>query len=181
MVKLDLAMELQSEDGGNLRLAIPAIITARYPLMPAAEEVGGTAAEEVQAVKEGAHGPGTASFSFDVHLVMSSPVLGLTSPTHKAEFACSPSFEDPAQAKASMQLDSMPDREMVLIIKLERPLENRCWIEPCAKGGKSAALAVLYPDMLSVQGLLDSQSPQQQLHRDIPKEFLFVLDRSGSM
>lgn len=80
-----------------------------------------------------------------------------------------------------MQLDSMPDREMVLNIRLERPLENRCWIEPCARGGKSAAIAVLYPDMLSVQGLLDSQSPQQQPQRDIPKEFMFVLDRSGSM
>merc|ERR1719401_1645478 len=75
----------------------------------------------------------------------------------------------------------MPDREIVLNIRLERPLEHRCWIEPCGNSGKSAALAVLYPDALSVQALLDSQAPKQQQQLNLPKEFLFVLDRSGSM
>jgi len=69
-----------------------------------------------------------------------------------------------------------------LNIKLARPLEHRCWIEPCPNGSNAAALAVLYPDMLSVQGVLDAQTGQQQHQQpELPKEFLFVLDRSGSM
>jgi len=39
----------------------------------------------------------------------------------------------------------------------------------------------VYPDMLSAQGLLDEKDPQQRQPLDHPKEFLFVLDRSGSM
>jgi Ca2+-binding EF-hand superfamily protein len=180
-VKLELALELQSEGDGNLRLAIPAIITARYPLVPGAHQAAPSVHEELQAVAEGAQGPGSAAFSFNVHLVMPSPVLGVTSPTHKADFACSPMFHDPTQAKASMDLFSMPDREIVLNVKIERPLEHRCWVEPCATTGKLAALAIVYPDTLSAQGLLDEKDPQQHQPLDHPKEFLFVLDRSGSM
>lgn len=180
-VKLELALELQSEGDGNLRLAIPAIITARYPLVPGAHPAAPSVQEELQAVAEGAQGPGSAAFSFNVHLVMPSPVLGVTSPTHAADFACSPMFHDPTQAKASMELSSMPDREIVLNVKIERPLEPRCWVEPCAATGKLAALAVVYPDRLSAQGLLDEKDPQQRQPLDYPKEFLFVLDRSGSM
>jgi hypothetical protein len=176
-VKLDLALELQSEGDGSLRLAIPAIISARYPLtLPAQQDL-----DEMQAISEGAKGPGAGSFSFNIHLVMASPVVGLTSPTHQADFSCSPLFHDASQAKASMQLSSMPDREMVLCINLERPLEHRCWIEPYGNSGKSTALAMLYPDSQSVQDLLDAQAPRWQKQFNPPKEFLFVLDRSGSM
>jgi len=75
----------------------------------------------------------------------------------------------------------MPDREIVLNIKVKSHLETRCWIEDCLGSGSSAALAVLYPDSLQVQALLDDQDPKGHLAIDLPKEFLFVLDRSGSM
>jgi Ca2+-binding EF-hand superfamily protein len=179
-VRLEMAMELQNEGDGNLRLAIPAIIACRYPLLQSGQE-SKQSLEEMQAVTEGAQGPGTAAFSFDVHLVMASAVLGVTSPTHRNGFSCSPLFHDPTQAKASMRLPSMPDREMVLNITVQNPLEHRCWIEPCVVPGKAALLGVLYPDVASVQAVLDAQSPDRKQQLDSPKEFLFVLDRSGSM
>jgi len=174
-VELEIAMELQSHGGGNLRLAIPAIITARYPLTSAESN------DEANAIEEGARGAGAASFRFDVHFKMASAVLGVCSPTYNADFACSPMFHDPTEARASLKLPSMPDREIVLNIELEKPLDSRCWIEPCNKNGRSAAMAILYPDGLAAQALLDAQCPQQKPAADRPKEFLFVLDRSGSM
>jgi len=175
-ITLEMALELQPEGDGALRLAIPAIISARYPLAQSLPS-----ADKVDAVAEGAMGPGAASFSLKVHLTMASPVLGVQSPTHRAEFNCSPLFHDPMQAKASLQLSTMPDREMVLNIKLARPLEQRCWIEPCLEGGGAAALAVLYPEEGVLKELFSRQAGEQQPHRSKSKEFLFVLDRSGSM
>eukprot|EP00930_Biecheleria_cincta_P075334 TRINITY_DN6249_c0_g1_i1.p1 TRINITY_DN6249_c0_g1~~TRINITY_DN6249_c0_g1_i1.p1 ORF type:complete len:963 (-),score=197.04 TRINITY_DN6249_c0_g1_i1:30-2864(-) len=178
-IVLEMAMELQSLGDGGLRLAIPAIISSRYPLAPAANS---TAAEEAEAVAQGSEGPGAASFGFNVHLMMPSPVLGLQSPTHPGNCSCSPTFYDPNQAKASMNLPSMPDREMVLNIQLANPLENRCWIEPCANSGGAAAIAVIYPDEQSINALFKSQAGQQEQQECVvSKEFFFVLDRSGSM
>jgi len=180
-IKLELALELQSERDGNLRLAIPAIISARYPLV-ASSQPAQDVMEEMEALAEGAQGPGTGSFSFNAHFAMSCPVLGVCSPTHDTQFSCSPLFHDPTQAKASLRLPAMPDREMVLNIKLTRPLEHRCWIEPCSDGHNAAALAVLYPDELSVQTLFAAQAGEQQHQQlELPKEFWFVMDRSGSM
>jgi hypothetical protein len=158
----------------------PAIITSRYPLAQVGQQTE-EFVDELQAVSEGSRGPGSATFSFNVHLVMASPVLGVTSPTHDAHFSCSPLFHDPTQAKAAMILPSMPDREIVLNIKVKSHLEAHCWIEDCVGSGSSAALAVLYPDSLQVQALLDDQDPKGHLAIDLPKELLFVLDRSGSM
>mmetsp|Transcript_131558 Transcript_131558/g.281265 ORF Transcript_131558/g.281265 Transcript_131558/m.281265 type:complete len:948 (-) Transcript_131558:58-2901(-) len=175
-VLLELAMELQSECDGCLRLAMPALIAARYPL-------AADSAEEALAVAEGAMGPGSGSFSFKVHLHMASPVLGVRSPTHEAHFSCSPLFHDPTQARASMQLPRMPDREMVLNISLASPLEQRCWVEPHVEDGdgSAAALAVLYPDEASLRQLFAAAEGGSQKEVETPKEFIFVLDRSGSM
>lgn len=166
-VTLSLALELVSERDGTLRLAIPAIISQRYPLAPLGEEAG--------ALEEGARGPGSAEFRLDVSFAMHCPVLGVQSPTHVSHFACSPLFHDPNQARARLQMPSMPDREMVLNITLAKPHSSRCWLEagPCP-----AVLAVLHPSEL-VQGLFAKDLEGSVVSNS--KEFLFLLDRSGSM
>lgn len=180
VVVLEMALELQSEGDGGLRLAIPAIVAPRYPLAPAPHQAPEARAEELEALAEAALGPGAAPFGFHVHLSMPCAVLGVQSPSHQGQFSCSPLFHDPTQAKASMQLPTMPDREIVLSVKLARPLGSRCWIEPCAQGGSSAALAVIYPDEPSLRKLLRPHAGEQDKPQ-AAKEFLFLLDRSGSM
>lgn len=179
-VTVSLALELTSEGDGTLRLAIPAVITPRYPL---AFE-GLAHIDEMAALAEGSQGPGCAEFSLDVSFVMPCPVLGVQSPTHMSHFSCSPLFHDPNQAKARLHMPSLPDREMVLNVTLAKPLENRCWVEPCSSAGAAegaplaSVLAVLYPGELLAQGLFAAE--QQQMD-GTPKEFVFLLDRSGSM
>mmetsp|Transcript_3734 Transcript_3734/g.9655 ORF Transcript_3734/g.9655 Transcript_3734/m.9655 type:complete len:927 (+) Transcript_3734:73-2853(+) len=180
-VSLELALEVQSETDGQLRLAIPAVVGARYPLAPS-EGGEAEAAAETAVVAEASQGPGGAQFSLAVSFDMPCPVMGVCSPTHRNDFACSPSFSDPNKAKAAMKLPGMPDREMVLSVKLASPLEPRCWIEPDVDNGMAAVLAVLYPDMPTVQGLFDATQQDQRLANvELPKEFIFLLDRSGSM
>jgi calmodulin len=184
-ISVDLSLELQNESGGQLRLAIPAVVGAQYPLDPKEQTNGTVAVTEVTHVVEHlAAAPSRATFRFVVSFAMHSPVIGIQSPTHAANFACSPMFHDPTKAKAAMTLTGMPDREIVLLIQLEQPLEPRCWFEPCIRGnGKAALLAVLYPEEDSVQNLFSSQPQQQQQFQtsQTQKEFIFLLDRSGSM
>lgn len=131
---------------------------------------------------EGSVGPGVAPFFFNVHFLMASPVLGVQSPTYPEEFKCSPLFHDPTQAKASLKLPTMPDMEIVLNITSERPLQDRCWIEPCVEGGgAAAALAVIYPEEKALKQLFNIEAGELQQQPQCRKEFLFVLDRSGSM
>jgi Ca2+-binding EF-hand superfamily protein len=176
VVTLELAMELQNESEGCLRLAIPALVAARYPL-------AGADPEELEAVAEAERGPGSAEFHFTVSFTMPCEIVGLQSPTHMENFCCSPLFEDPTKAKAAMSLPGMPDREMVLNIALAKPLEPRCWLEPAEGDGLAAAMAVVYPDEAFCQRLFDACKQQEQdLEQiELPKEFIFLLDRSGSM
>jgi Ca2+-binding EF-hand superfamily protein len=142
-----------------------------------------SAAEELEAAAEGLKGPGAASFNFAVNFDMHCPVLGIQSPTHESDFACSPMFDNPNKAKAAMRMPGMPDREVVLNIQLAKPLEPRCWVEPCAEGGcrKVALLAVLYPDEQLLNELFRNAHEGEALQPPAPKEFVFLLDRSGSM
>jgi len=180
-ITLELSLEVKTEGPGHLRLAIPAVVGPRYPLAladkPTIDEVA-VAAEDSEAVVEGSQGPGSASFHLKVDVAMPCPVTGLSSPTHEANFACSPLFHDPTRARAAMRLPGMPDRELVLCVELPDPLEPRCWIEPALGAGPAAALAVLYPDEAALQGLF---SPGLAEEPPVAKEFIFVLDRSGSM
>jgi Ca2+-binding EF-hand superfamily protein len=179
-IVLDIAFELDVVCGGELRLAIPALITPRYPLARLQHDgVPFAETEEMAAVAEGAKGPGTAPFSLRVHMSMASAVLGVQSPTHEAHYASSPLFHDPCQAKATMDLPAMPDKEIVFNIRVATPCENRCWIEPCAHNLSGASLAVVYPEESSIRSLFVDSEPQDV--RDTRKEFWFILDRSGSM
>lgn len=174
VVTLELALELQNEADGHLRLAIPAVVGARYPL-------AGDDLEEMAAVAESERGPGAGQFQLSVNFAMPCPVIGIQSPTHGAHFSCSPLFHDPTKAKAAMKLPGMPDREMVLNITLAQPLEPRCWLELSDGDGMAAAMATIYPDEALVQRLFDSNQQQDCEEIELPKEFLFLLDRSGSM
>jgi len=186
-VTFELVLELQSQGDGQLRLAIPAVIGARYPLAlgPQGGDAAATpaVAEDVEAAAEGSKGPGAASFNFAVSFDMHCSVLGIQSPTHESDFACSPMFDNPNKAKAAMRMQGMPDRELVLNIKLAKPLEPRCWVEPCNEGGcrKAALLAVLYPDEPLLNELFRDARDGEALQPQAPKEFVFLLDRSGSM
>eukprot|EP00929_Paragymnodinium_shiwhaense_P091249 TRINITY_DN5126_c0_g1_i1.p1 TRINITY_DN5126_c0_g1~~TRINITY_DN5126_c0_g1_i1.p1 ORF type:complete len:961 (+),score=239.83 TRINITY_DN5126_c0_g1_i1:79-2883(+) len=175
-VTLELAMELQVQSAGQLRLTIPAVITQRYPLALAPSDDASAVDDERAAVAEGALGPGAASFKMSVELAMPSAVVGLSSPSHYCDFACSPLFADMTRARAAAALAGMPNREIVLTVNLQEPLVNRCWLEPSLKAdGSAAAVAVVFPGEPAVRSLFKSDAPPP------PKEFIFVLDRSGSM
>jgi len=173
-VVLAMALEVSCEEDGTLRLAIPAVITPRYPLT---EE----STEEMRAVAEGAVGPSSAEFALDVDVAMPSDIIGIQSPSHTSHFVCSPMFHDATMAKAKLRMPAMPDREMVLNISLAQPFGTRCWLEPSPNGG--AVMAVLHPDEALAKSLFpsDPQQAEAEEEAEVPKEFIFLLDRSGSM
>lgn len=166
LVRLDMTMELQNQSDGQFRVALPMIVDPRYPLRP---DVWTTEAmEESAATQEASQGPGTGSFSFTAQVQMPSPVLRICSPSHP-EMAC---HLDGSQAFASLALTTMPQRELVLSINISKPLEQRCWMQEMAED-TDLLYAVLYPEEKALQHLWPSE--------DLPKEFIFLLDRSGSM
>ncbi|CAL1135812.1 unnamed protein product [Cladocopium goreaui] len=166
LVRLDMTMELQNQSDGQFRVALPMIVDPRYPLRP---DVWTTEAmEESAATQEASQGPGTGSFSFTAQVQMPSPVLRICSPSHP-EMAC---HLDGSQAFASLALTTMPQRELVLSINISKPLEQRCWMQEMAED-TGLLYAVLYPEEKALQHLWPSE--------DLPKEFIFLLDRSGSM
>merc|ERR1719316_2390599 len=165
-------MQLQNEGKGSLRLAFPAVIGPRYPLAPLPESQ--YPMEEEVAVSEGSLGPGAAPFHCSVNFTMPCSILSLCSPTHAISVSkCTQN----TRAGATLTLPSMPDREIVMTVALAAPLEPRCWLEPATDGDAAAVLAVLHPDEASLRHLW----PQVKAEDVCQREFVFLLDRSGSM
>jgi len=84
---------------------------------------------------------------------------------------------DGRKASAVLSLPEMPNSEVVVTISLVAPLAPRCWLEPDVKGSGGAVLAVIYPDESSLQQLW----PSVEKPIEPTLEFIFLLDRSGSM
>merc|ERR1719296_283091 len=129
---------------------------------------------------EGACGPGTAPYRLSVDLMMPCAITGMRSPTHTWRLPISLGGASPHTATVSLALPSMPSQEVVLNIDLQAPLEPRCWLEPSldATGGASV-FGVLYPDEKALQDLWPVSSEQEEEQEAL--EFIFLLDRSGSM
>mmetsp|Transcript_143392 Transcript_143392/g.458375 ORF Transcript_143392/g.458375 Transcript_143392/m.458375 type:complete len:955 (-) Transcript_143392:222-3086(-) len=177
-VSVEFAQELTSKADGELRLAIPALVPSGYPLAAASVPVPDENDPEGVPVEPPADED--AAFKFSATFTMHSPVVGLSSPTHYWKFLCSPKFADPNRAVARLTSREIPSQDVVLNIALAEPLENRCWIEPAVDGlGGGAALAVLHLDADKLNKLCGSTSIEPL--PEPPKEFIFVLDRSGSM
>jgi len=160
---------------GSLRLTLPTIIGNRYPLMVSADSKTPQTEEEV-AVEEGSAGPGFAPFRLSVDMAMPCRVSDAQSPTHDMQITLNK--KDPTKMTAALRLPTMPNGDIVLTVGLAAPLDSRCWIEPHADG--AAVLAVLYPDEGQLQHLWPATAEMGEIE-DPPFEFIFVLDRSGSM
>jgi len=166
-VCFSLALELHNEGTGQLRLQIPALVGPRYPVR-----------------QEMADDADVISMRLNVGFDMPSRVIGIHSPTHPKELLCSPLFEDPCKARALVTLRGLPDKAMTLIVNLENALMPRCWIEPPLPGmsGGGAMLAVLHPQEEAIHDLLQSPvSVDVGNAQPGELEFIFLLDRSGSM
>ena len=164
VINLEMTMQLQNQSNGELRFALPMIVDHRYPL---ADVLTTEAHEEILATMEAAQGPGTGNFSFQAKVQMPSEVLQIFSPSH-VEMGC---HLEGCKATAQMASVTMPDSEIVLTLQMSEPLAPRCWLQPGDEG--SMLYAVLYPE----ENVLQHLNPVE----DSPKEFIFLLDRSGSM
>lgn len=164
VVNLSLTMELQNQNDGQLRVALPMIVDARYPLNGSA-----SAREEFMTAMEAAQGPGLARFSFHAQAKMPNALLSLWSPSHP-EMHCQ---LEGCEGRCQLAMDAMPQSELVLSMAMAEPFAARCWVQPTVEDA-GLLYAVLYPEEKSLQHLWPSTE-------DLPKEFVFLLDRSGSM
>ncbi|CAK9092144.1 von Willebrand factor A domain-containing protein 5A (Breast cancer suppressor candidate 1) (BCSC-1) (Loss of heterozygosity 11 chromosomal region 2 gene A protein), partial [Durusdinium trenchii] len=164
VVNLSLTMELQNQNDGQLRVALPMIVDARYPLNGSA-----SAREEFMTAMEAAQGPGLARFSFHAQAKMPNALLSLWSPSHP-EMHCQ---LEGREGRCQLAMDAMPQSELVLSMAMAEPFAARCWVQPTVEDA-GLLYAVLYPEEKSLQHLWPSTE-------DLPKEFVFLLDRSGSM
>eukprot|EP00443_Scrippsiella_acuminata_P001468 CAMPEP_0115202058 /NCGR_PEP_ID=MMETSP0270-20121206/17939_1 /TAXON_ID=71861 /ORGANISM="Scrippsiella trochoidea, Strain CCMP3099" /LENGTH=899 /DNA_ID=CAMNT_0002615477 /DNA_START=56 /DNA_END=2752 /DNA_ORIENTATION=+ len=165
-VTVRLTMPLQSEGQNQLRFALPAIVGHRYPL-------AGSASDELAAQAMAARTAPGAHFRLNSKFQMSSAVLGVTSPTHPEQLQVLCVGSETASAELSMA--AMPTSEIVLSLKIASPKASRCWLERSDKG--AALMAVLFPDEASLKHLWSKTREVATL----PFEFIFLLDRSGSM
>jgi len=184
VITLDFVLELQTQ-GAGLRLGFPAVVGGRYPLalpLGAGREERLAADDERAAVAEAARGPGTAAFSFTMDLEMPCAITAVSSPTHEGLSVASSAAvgldsTTSVRATATLTLPSMPLGEVVVEMTLAAPLVPRCWMEPCAQGYDTAAsLVVLHPEAMDLSHLFPSPVSDAR-----PTEFIFLLDRSGSM
>ena len=184
-VTCSMSFVCDEEANGQLRLALPTTIGHRYPL-------ASSPTEEAEAVAEGARGAGIARFAFQVDVAMPSAINSIDSPCSALLTAVDAS--DPKRAVASLELPLPPSDDVVLSITLSAPLAPRCWLEPyadslhaCDDTGTApydddqriAALAVLHPDSTAL-GTLWPTLPEQPADGKA-LEFVFLIDRSGSM
>jgi Ca2+-binding EF-hand superfamily protein len=184
VVMIDLVMQIQNEGlrllsgEGSVRLALPMIIASRYPLA-AMPKFGDGPTEEEMAIDDGSSG--SCPFHLTVDMTMPCLVSDARSPTHDMEILVN--SKDQTKMQASLSLPTMPDGEIVLTVGLSAPLDSRCWVEPDLRGSASSALlAVLYPDEGMLQHLWQAGTTDGTAEvEDPPIEFIFVLDRSGSM
>eukprot|EP00913_Durusdinium_trenchii_P020967 g19702.t1 len=149
VVNLSLTMELQNQNDGQLRVALPMI--------------------EFMTAMEAAQGPGLARFSFHAQAKMPNALLSLWSPSHP-EMHCQ---LEGREGRCQLAMDAMPQSELVLSMAMAEPFAARCWVQPTVEDA-GLLYAVLYPEEKSLQHLWPSTE-------DLPKEFVFLLDRSGSM
>ncbi|CAK9092070.1 von Willebrand factor A domain-containing protein 5A (Breast cancer suppressor candidate 1) (BCSC-1) (Loss of heterozygosity 11 chromosomal region 2 gene A protein) [Durusdinium trenchii] len=167
VVNLSLTMELQNQNDGQLRVALPMIVDARYPLNGSAS--ARERCQEFMTAMEAAQGPGLARFSFHAQAKMPNALLSLWSPSHP-EMHCQ---LEGREGRCQLAMDAMPQSELVLSMAMAEPFAARCWVQPTVEDA-GLLYAVLYPEEKSLQHLWPSTE-------DLPKEFVFLLDRSGSM
>jgi len=190
-VVLEMALACESEEDGTLRFALPIAVGHRYPFLKDEDENETSVAEEIAAIAQGARGPGSGRFGLNITLDMPSAISGLDAPQFIHELISTTDSSDPRRASASLALSKPPTDELVLSVKLCRPFDPRCFIQPYAdmlpgqeggateeSPGHSAALAVLHPDAASFASLYPTANANGEGDN---LEFVFLLDRSGSM
>lgn len=166
VVQVELVWELGHLGGGTLRLGVPMLVGPRYPL-------GVIDMEEAIVLDEAGQGPGTAPFSLHAQVSVASPLLEIKSPTHAALQVSL----DGCEAEAALSLPAMPDSEIVVLLEVAEVTPARCWLEADEENEDQGVLySVVYPEEASLQHLWPSPEATT-----LPKEFVFLLDRSGSM
>jgi len=166
VVQVELVWQLGHLGGGSLRLGVPMLVGPRYPL-------GVIDMEEAIALDEAGQGPGAAPFSLRAKVSVASPLLEIKSPTHAAlEVSL-----DGCEAEAALSLPTMPYSEIVVLLEVAEVPPALCWLEADEENEDQGVLySVVYPEEASLQHLWPSPEATAS-----PKEFVFLLDRSGSM
>eukprot|EP00322_Chrysochromulina_rotalis_P000793 CAMPEP_0115856194 /NCGR_PEP_ID=MMETSP0287-20121206/14926_1 /TAXON_ID=412157 /ORGANISM="Chrysochromulina rotalis, Strain UIO044" /LENGTH=979 /DNA_ID=CAMNT_0003310359 /DNA_START=37 /DNA_END=2976 /DNA_ORIENTATION=- len=183
-VTVDMALVCDDEMlTSSIRLALPTQIGHRYPLSPPSASSAEREAmfEEATALQEGAMGSGNARFRLVVDVDMATSIASIASPNHEFNL----NRINARCARATLSVSTVPSNEIVMIVTLDEPRTPRCLLEPqeAAKDGsvssaQAAALIALHPDATALQAIW---SPLQAAEAEEALEFVFLLDRSGSM
>ncbi|KAI3632314.1 hypothetical protein MIR68_009420 [Amoeboaphelidium protococcarum] len=161
---------LGDDECDKLRFVLPTTISPRY--IPAGQD-SGNAFTDATGLQSGSgdnssninDAAANYKLSVDVNILMNDTILSVESPSHPVNITKDSS--NPRSSKVSLAWkDTFLDKDFVLVVKTENFSDPRVLVEYNEKTGTHAMLITMVPRFK-----LD----------ELPCEFIFVADRSGSM
>lgn len=143
---------LDDESPSSVRFHLPVTIGARYGASP-----GGLSGQKVSGNR--------VDISADIY--MAGTIKSITSPTHKTIDITSGGTGSPTKSRVKYESSSYLSQDFVLVVVAQDLDKPRCFAQQNVKGATAIQLTIVpnFPQLTPIN----------------PQEYIFLIDRSGSM